>query len=104
MIDISYSLDISILAKYWYEAVYLGLIRGFNLLVWIDALSSITIVVLVIWFAKSLKKSITTCVSTFVVVVFEKRWLFLVFKNPRTFILFANLFDGISNGLPMGDQ
>ena len=70
----------------------------------IDALSSITTVVFVIWFEKSLKKFITTCVSTFVVVVFEKRWLFLVFKNPRTFILLANLFDGISTGLPTGDQ
>ena len=71
---------------------------------WIDALSSITTVVLVILFAKLLKKSITTCVSTFVVVVFEKRWLFFVFRNPKTFIRLANLFDGISTGLPIGDQ
>lgn len=71
---------------------------------WIDALSRITTVFFVIWFAKSLKKSITTFVSTLAVVVLEIRWLVFVFKNPSTFIFFANLFEGISTGLPMGDQ
>ncbi len=75
-----------------------------SLLVCIEALSSITTVVFVILLANSLKKSITTWVSTLVVVILDTRLLFFVFRNPRTFILLANLLDGISTGLDMGDQ